>query len=146
MQIEFQALSQRLAAVERAVDRLSVKVQTQESDNARWSVRYSGRLVFLSNVMLGIWMGLTRFTAMLATRSTDVTGPIGWFFRWLQVRFPHAFPADKVRSRSTRRWSSIAFSLPQSARPAAISLMAAFLGGGQSALWFFFCAFLNTRP
>jgi len=118
-QIQFMILSEKIREMQFEVSRLSRKVKEILEESELWSLRYSRRMVVLSNVMLGGWIFLLRFSRCFKEGS-EVGNRGGWLVRWL---LPSA--SDKI--------------------PLSAVLVSAFLEGFQGATIFLISALLHLR-
>ncbi len=55
MQQRQRSLEERLEDMHAEMQRLKQKVALSESENSQWSIRYSGRMVIITNLSLGMW-------------------------------------------------------------------------------------------
>ena len=117
-----QALADRIRELELETSRLQRKIKEYEQDNGKWSLRYTRRLVIVSNLMLGGWVFIVAFL-----RCLKMSVPRDSYL--LRLIIPSAF---KMEGKGQ--------SVPITAR-----LIGATADGVQSSLPFFVAATLTIR-
>ena len=96
---EISLLSQKVHWLQLEYSRLRRKLKSNEEDGARWSLRYSRRIVVLSNLWLGIVLYATRLVVVVRRRRR----PTGYIGRSLLKALTFMSPYDGDASPSSSR-------------------------------------------
>jgi hypothetical protein len=129
---EIAMVTDKLRDMQYEIGRLSRKIKEYEEDTEQWSLRYSRRIVILSNVSLGVWIFLLQFLDGIRTRSVQDT--------WLTRMFIPRGVLSMAKAASPTSASAAANSLPLSG-----VLISGFLTGVQSSILFLLSAGLQNR-
>jgi hypothetical protein len=163
--LQLNAVTERLFELQFEVNRLNHKVRAWDVESSQWSVRYTKRMVLLSNVLLGGWVFALRFVQSLRRRGA--AGSSRHSTSWLSALFlssarsSSSNSSSNALSSSTSHLARIASDLTRatpatlaaaaaaassrSRAPLSVLLLSAVFEGLQSSILFFIAAGLHLR-
>lgn len=127
-------VTDKLRDMQYEIGRLSRKIKEYEEDTEQWSLRYSRRIVILSNISLGIWIFLLQFLDGIRTRSVRNSTLAQLFI-----------PRNVLAAAAAAGANAAAKTTSNAGLPLSAVLISGLLTGVQSSLIFFLSAGLQIR-